>query len=72
VVIAAEIEDGAGHTVAARLRTPEGYTMTAATAPDIAGRVLAGDLEPGFQTPARVYGADMVLEFPGVSREDVS
>jgi short subunit dehydrogenase-like uncharacterized protein len=72
VVIAAEIEDDQGRTVSARLRTPEGYTMTAATAPDIARRVLGGDFEPGFQTPARVYGPDLVLSFPGVAREDLS
>jgi hypothetical protein len=33
--------------------------------------VLAGDLEPGFQTPARVYGSDFVLGIPGVVREDL-
>jgi hypothetical protein len=26
----------------------------------------------GFQTPARVYGADFVLGFAGVTREDVA
>jgi hypothetical protein len=37
----------------------------------IAARVLAGDVEPGFQTPARVYGADLPLSFDGVLREDI-
>jgi len=40
-------------------------------APVIASRVLAGDFEPGFQTPARVYGADFPLRFGEVSREDL-
>jgi hypothetical protein len=34
-------------------------------------RVLAGDLEPGFQTPARVYGPDFLTSFEGVVREDL-
>ena len=37
----------------------------------IAKRILAEDLRPGFQTPSRAYGADYILEFPGVTREDL-
>jgi hypothetical protein len=33
--------------------------------------VLRGDLETGAQTPARVYGADFVLQFDRVTREDL-
>jgi hypothetical protein len=35
-------------------------------------KVLAGNVSPGFQTPARAYGADLVLECEGVTREDVA
>jgi short subunit dehydrogenase-like uncharacterized protein len=66
----AEVEDATGRRVRARLRTPEAYTFTCTTALAILERVLAGDVEPGFQTPARVYGPDFVLPFAGVSRED--
>jgi short subunit dehydrogenase-like uncharacterized protein len=55
----------------ARLRGPEGYTLTADTAVRIARRVLAGDAPPGFHTPSRAYGADFVLEVPGVVRQDL-
>ena len=71
MVVVAEAEDGAGRRVAARVRTPEAYAFTATTATGIARRVLAGDVEIGFQTPARVYGPDLILEFPGVLREDL-
>lgn len=71
MVIVAEASDAAGRTARARLRTPEAYTFTGAVAPAIARRVLRGDHEPGFQTPGRVYGADYVLGFAGVSREDL-
>jgi len=70
-VLVAEAEDAHGEKATSRLCTPEAYTMTAMTAPAVAERVLAGDLEIGFQTPAKVYGADFVLTFPGVTREDL-
>jgi short subunit dehydrogenase-like uncharacterized protein len=69
-VVVAEASDGNGRVVRARLHAPQAYSLTALTAPAIAQRVLAGDVELGFQTPGRVYGADYVLGFPGVHRED--
>jgi len=60
-----------GRVVTSRLRGPEGYTLTADTAIRIAQRVLAGDAPAGFQTPSRAYGADFILETPGVSRTDL-
>ena len=53
-----------------RLRTPEPYQLTVETAVAIAKRALDGDAAVGFQTPARAYGADFVLGFDGVSRQD--
>ena len=71
MVIVAEASDGRGRVARARLRTPEAYTFTGHSAAAIAARVLRGDCEIGFQTPARVYGADCVLDFAGVEREDL-
>lgn len=65
-----EVEDGAGGRAVSRLRTPEGYTLTALTAVAAARRVLAGEVEPGFRTPSLAWGADFVLEIPGVTRTD--
>jgi short subunit dehydrogenase-like uncharacterized protein len=70
-VIVAEAETRAGRRWTSRLHTPEAYSLSAQTAAAIAGRVLGGDVEPGFQTPARVYGPDFVLQFDGVTREDL-
>jgi len=72
MVVVAEAEDRAGRRVQARIRTPEAYTFTGTAAAGVARRVLAGDVEVGFQTPARVYGPELVLGFPGVSREDIA
>jgi short subunit dehydrogenase-like uncharacterized protein len=71
-VLVAEVRDRSGRRAAARLTTPEVYSFTGTIAAAIARRVLAGDLEVGFQTPGRVYGADLVLAFDGVSREDLA
>lgn len=70
--VVAEAEDRAGTRVAARLETPEVYRFTGLVVAALAGRVLTGDLEPGFQTPARVYGPDFVLSCPGIRRVDLA
>ena len=44
------------------MRTQDGYTVSElAAAAAAVQRVLAGDWPPGFQTPARVFGADFIL-----------
>jgi len=61
-----------GNRVESRLQTPEGYTITALAALNIAQKILGGNFSPGFQTPAKAYGADLVMEIDGVSRQDVA
>ena len=67
-----EARNKTGETVRSRLRTPEGYSLTAATAFDTARRVAAGEVKPGFQTPSLAFGADYILDFEGVTREDLN
>jgi short subunit dehydrogenase-like uncharacterized protein len=55
-----------------RLRTPEGYTLTALTGLSIARRVANGEFKPGFQTPSSAFGADFILQFENVSRDDLN
>jgi short subunit dehydrogenase-like uncharacterized protein len=57
--------------VRAKLRTPEGYRLTALTTVAIMQRLLSGEYTPGFQTPSLAYGADFILQFPGVERSDL-
>lgn len=64
--------DADGNSVESRMQASEGYTITAIAALNIAEKILAGNFTPGYQTPARAYGADLVLEIDGVTREDVS
>jgi saccharopine dehydrogenase (NAD+, L-lysine-forming) len=44
-----------------RMRTSDGYTVSELTAAAAVERVLSGDASPGFQTPARVFGAGFIL-----------
>jgi short subunit dehydrogenase-like uncharacterized protein len=43
-----------------RMRTINGYVLSALASEAIVGRVLAGDARPGFQTPAGLYGPELV------------
>jgi short subunit dehydrogenase-like uncharacterized protein len=67
-----EAKDELGNRVITRMETPEGYSLTAETALAAVRRALAGDYKAGFQTPAMAYGADFILEFDGVQREDIN
>ncbi|WP_335999747.1 saccharopine dehydrogenase family protein [Halorientalis halophila] len=66
-----EVTDADGNRAVSRLETPETYKLTVESSLEIAERVLDGDAPAGYQTPAGAYGADLVLEIPGVEREDV-
>lgn len=66
-----EVTDASGRRAVSRMRTPHAYTLTAAASLLIVRRVLAGDVHPGYQTPAKAYGPDLVLEIAGVTREDL-
>lgn len=66
-----EASDDKGNRVEARQQGVEGYTMTALTALKIAEKILDGNFCAGFQTPAKCYGADLILEIEGSKRQDV-
>lgn len=67
----AEAEDPWRRQLRTRLRTPEGYGFTAQTVLVIVEKILAGRYQAGFQTPGRVYGANLLLELEGVVIEDM-
>jgi short subunit dehydrogenase-like uncharacterized protein len=66
-----EATDEHGGQVESRLQGPEAYTLTAHAALNIVEKILAGNFAPGYQTPAKAYGADLVLELDGTARQDV-
>ncbi|PSL46700.1 short subunit dehydrogenase-like uncharacterized protein [Chitinophaga niastensis] len=64
--------NAAGKTATARLTGPDGYTLTMYSCLLIAQKIWNNQWQPGYQTPATAYGADLVLEIPGVKREIVT
>lgn len=66
-----EVTDGeTGETRVARLKTPNGYALTAKTAVESALRTLDDEPAAGFQTPATAFGSEYVLAFDDVVRRD--
>jgi short subunit dehydrogenase-like uncharacterized protein len=65
-----EVSDDNGYRVESRLQGPEGYTLTANAALNIVQKILEGNFTLGYQTPAKAYGADLVLEIEGVHRQE--
>lgn len=64
-----QVKNANGQTAKARLIGPDGYTLTAHASLIIAKKILDKNFKPGYQTPAGCYGADLILEIPGVTRE---
>ncbi len=63
-----EAENAAGRRVSARIRVPNGYTLTRDAAVAVAERLLSNGAPAGFTTPARLMGSDFVSRLPGVSQ----
>jgi short subunit dehydrogenase-like uncharacterized protein len=62
-----EVRDEAGHKAAMRLRTREGYTLTAESGVTAIVKILEGSLAPGAYTPSMAFGAEYVLELEGTA-----
>jgi short subunit dehydrogenase-like uncharacterized protein len=60
-----------GGRAVTKLTTPEGYTCTALTAVEIMKHILDGEFKAGFQTPSLAYGANFILQFNRVKRENL-
>jgi short subunit dehydrogenase-like uncharacterized protein len=61
-----------GNRVESRMQGPEGYTITAIAALNIIQKILDKNITAGFQTPAKAYGPNLVLEVDEVERTDIS
>ena len=66
-----EATDEQGNRGEARQQGVEGYTLTVLAALKIAEKILDGNFCPGYQTPAKCYGADLILEIEGSKRQDI-
>ena len=66
-----EVSNAAGEKMASFITTPNGYDFTALSALTIMKKILAGNSPIGFHTPSTAYTKELVLEIPGVTREDL-
>ncbi|MEP7145132.1 MAG: saccharopine dehydrogenase NADP-binding domain-containing protein [Ferruginibacter sp.] len=62
------VQNQQGKTVQAAMRVKDGYTLTAHSSLLIVQKILDGNFKTGYQTPAAVYGEDLVLEVPDTKR----
>jgi short subunit dehydrogenase-like uncharacterized protein len=70
-ILIGEVTGPNGERAVSKLISPEGYTCTALTTVEIMKGILNGETRSGFQTPSLAYGADFILQFEGVTREDI-
>lgn len=63
-LIYGKVTNANGLTKEARLETREGYFLTAEMAIIITQKVLNNKLESGYQTPAKLFGYELILEMP--------
>ena len=66
-----KVTNATGNIQVAALTTPDGYTLTAISSLIIAKKILEQNFKPGYQTPAGCYGANLIMEVPGVSRQTI-
>jgi short subunit dehydrogenase-like uncharacterized protein len=57
--------DHQGKQIEARLETPNGYTLTAKTSVIVAENLAAGNVRPGYATPAQYFGEELILKVEG-------
>ncbi|HEY0679827.1 MAG TPA: saccharopine dehydrogenase NADP-binding domain-containing protein [Chitinophagaceae bacterium] len=67
-----QVTDNKGEKISARMSCPDGYTLTMLASLVISKKILDGNYKAGYQTPASAYGEDLILEIPGVKREEIS
>lgn len=66
-----EATDAEGNRVVSRQQCPEAYTLTALAALNIIEKILDCNFTAGYQTPAKAYGPNLILEINGVTRQDL-
>lgn len=61
------VEDGSGRSVEGNVETLESTLLTVHTTIDIAMRLQAGEVAPGYTTPAIAFGPSYITRFPKTS-----
>jgi short subunit dehydrogenase-like uncharacterized protein len=64
----AQTTNAKGETKTALIQTSDGYTVTYEASLIITQKILNGNFKAGYQTPASVYGKDLIFELPGTKQ----
>jgi short subunit dehydrogenase-like uncharacterized protein len=67
-----QVTNAAGKKATGRISSPDGYTLTMHSCLLIAQKIRNGQWKTGYQTPGTAYGAELVMEIPGVEREIIT
>ena len=62
------VQNEQGKTFQATMSVKNGYSLTAHSSLLVVKKVLEGNFKTGFQTPAAVYGEDLIMEVPETKR----
>ncbi|NUM32699.1 MAG: saccharopine dehydrogenase NADP-binding domain-containing protein [Bacteroidetes bacterium] len=62
----AEVKNDKDETKVARLKTHDGYTLTAIATVTIAEKIFSGNYKKGYQTPASAYDYNLIEEIEGI------
>jgi short subunit dehydrogenase-like uncharacterized protein len=60
-----EVSNDAGHKLQESMVTTDGYSLTAHSTLIIVQKILSGNFQPGYQTPASAYSSELIFEVPG-------
>ena len=60
-----EVSNDAGNKLQECMVTTDGYSLTAHSTLIIVQKILAGNFQHGYQTPASAYGSELIFEVPG-------
>jgi short subunit dehydrogenase-like uncharacterized protein len=63
-----EVRNERGDSLEGIIETKEGYQLTSEMAWNIVMKVSSGNWSAGYQTPSKEYGADLILEIDGTTR----
>jgi short subunit dehydrogenase-like uncharacterized protein len=66
-----KVWDESGNERISLLECLSGYSLTGKSAVLIAEKILAGNFKAGYQTPAMMYGENLILEIPTSTRTDL-
>lgn len=61
------VRDSEGNMIEARMKTLNGYLLTAKTTVLIAQKLLSEEVDPGYFTPAEYFGEGLIFEVEGTS-----